>query len=93
MSHMGEFPAIPTALDRLDPNTSRNWIGLPSRAAGPTATDIADEYREHRDRERERRIHWEKQTIRAEEAARRLATPVIHVLRVVVDPQHPGDES
>ena len=33
----------PTALDRLDPNTSRNQWGLPTRAAGPTDTDIADE--------------------------------------------------
>lgn len=41
MSHMGEYPAIPSALDRLDPS-SRNWIGLPSRAAGPTDTDRDD---------------------------------------------------
>lgn len=32
----------PSALDRLDPGTRNQW-GLPSRAAGPTATDIADE--------------------------------------------------
>ena len=32
----------PTALDRLDPSSRNQW-GLPSRAAGPTATDIADE--------------------------------------------------
>ena len=31
----------PSALDRLDPGTRNQW-GL-SRAAGPTATDIADE--------------------------------------------------
>lgn len=44
MSHMGEYPALPTALDRLDPWTSRNAFGLPvSRASGPTDTDIADE--------------------------------------------------
>lgn len=42
MSHMGEYPAIPSALDRLDPSSRNQW-GLPSRAAGPTDTDIADE--------------------------------------------------
>lgn len=42
----GEFPALPTAFDRLDPTYGTAW-GI-SRASGPTHTDQADENAELR---------------------------------------------
>lgn len=54
MSHMGEYPAIPSALDRLDPSSRNQW-GLPSRAAGPTPADLDSENEQLRRENRELR--------------------------------------
>ena len=37
----GEYPALPSAFDRLDPTGGTAW-GI-TRAAGPTTTDDSDE--------------------------------------------------